>query len=116
MGYAFARDDSGNYFFIDRAREPEDNQDFRLYLGTKGKMQPFAVTDHIDDATSEVFVVPGGRLKHSMERAREAEWTAQGGQKSSLSWLPIEDQAPFVYTDLGAYAGERLGTLCDERR
>jgi hypothetical protein len=28
--------------------------------------------------------------------------------------LPIEDNAPLIYGDLGAYTGVRLGTPCDD--
>jgi len=114
QGHAFARDDAGTYFYVDRAREPEDTDDYRLYLGAKGKLQAYQVTDHISDDAAEIFVSPAGRLKHSRVRPGEAEWVPQGGQPAvSLSWTSIEQQARFVYTDLGVYAGERLGTACD---
>src|SRR5262249_14516289 len=40
QGYALARDDAGTYFYVDRAREPEDNKDFRVFRGKKGALKP----------------------------------------------------------------------------
>ena len=34
--------------------------------------------------------------------------------RTTLVPLPIEDNAQLVYTDLGAYTGQRLGTPCDD--
>jgi hypothetical protein len=43
-----------------------------------------------------------------------------GGKKPAASaegmgaGQPIEDNRVFIYTDLGVYAGQRLGTPCDD--
>ena len=110
--HAIARDDEGNFFYVDRAREPEDNKDFRLYLGTKGKMRGVKVDDAILDEAGEVFFSGVGRLKMKRRPQLEAEFVV-GALRTSLNWLDVSRNAAFAYGELGAYAGEQLGTPCD---
>ncbi|MBI5544305.1 MAG: hypothetical protein HY901_10475 [Deltaproteobacteria bacterium] len=111
--WGLARDDAGNYFFVDKAREPEGNSDYRFYAGTKGKMQGYEVTDHIEDSAAQIWITPAGRLKHPLNSKNEAEWIV-GSQRTALSWVAIDNDIPkMIYTALGPYSGERLGTPCD---
>lgn len=111
--YALARDDEGTYFYVDRAREPDGNQDFHLFIGTQGEMvgQPAKVLASDDEG--DVFGTPEGKLRLAHQR-QEAEWI-QGTIRRKLRYLPVEDNAKLIYTSLGAYKGERLGTPCDGR-
>jgi TolB-like protein len=109
--FALARDDDGNYFFVDRAREPDDNRDFRVFIGTRGKMRPLEVRDAIVDDAGQVFATEAGRLKYRAAK-QEAAW-AMGSLETPLVWLDLEGQVRFAYGELGVYAGEQLGTACD---
>ncbi len=110
--HALARDDEGNYYFVDRAREPEGNKDFRLFIGTKGKMRAIKVEDAIVDEAGEIFFTSLGRLKMKRGAQTEAEFVV-GALRTSLVWLAVDRNAAFAYGELGAYAGEVLGTACD---
>jgi len=115
QGSAIARDDEGHYFYVDEARDAVNGErDFHFYMGTKGKMQGYEVTDHISDSAAEIFVTPAGRLKRKLDtgEGKLGEWVV-GQQKAPVSWLALDGQAQFVYTALGVYAGEKLGQPCD---
>ncbi|MGI5865326.1 MAG: hypothetical protein ACOX6T_25175 [Myxococcales bacterium] len=110
--HALARDDEGNYYFVDRLREPENSKDFRLFVGTKGKMRAVKVEDAIIDEAGEIFFTSLGRLKMKRGPQTEAEF-AVGALRTPLVWLEVERNAAFAYGELGAYAGEQLGNACD---
>lgn len=110
---AIARDDDGNYWFIDNAREPRDATAFRMFFGRRGKVKQLEVDDYLGDGGGEVWITPNGKLKLD-RRARTAEWIEKQA-RTPLVYLDIEDQVAFVYGALGAYRGEQLGTACDGR-
>lgn len=112
-GIALARDDSGSYYFVDRLREPDDTRDYRLYVGPRGKPQGMEVRDALIDESGQLFITAAGRLKFSQKDGRPvAEWL-QGDKRTELTAVDLDAQARFVYTEFGAYAGEKLGTACD---
>ncbi len=112
--HAIARDDSGNWFYVDRAREPEDSSDYRLYVGPRGKVEVSEVSEAVYDEGGELYLTAAGKLRASRKENNksEAEWIA-GAIKTPLVWLHVEDKAQFIYSELGAYAGQKLGTPCD---
>lgn len=107
--FAMARTDDGTYFVVDRAREPDDSRDFRLWVGKKGALQHVKVDDALLEGDEQVFLTAAGRLKIA---AGIAEWTATGAAPLPLKWLEVEEQARFAYGELGVYA-EPLGTACE---
>ncbi len=113
MGFAIARDDAGTYYFVDRLREPDDTRDFRLYVGTRGKVRAIEIQDALLDDAGQVFITAAGRLKFSRGGATTTVEWLQGDKRAALSGIDLESQARFIYTELGAYAGEKLGTACD---
>jgi hypothetical protein len=44
---------------------------------------------------------------------KETVWIHHN-QRTPLSNLPVEDNHVLIYSDLGVYTGERLGTPCDD--
>jgi hypothetical protein len=106
--FAIARDDDMTYFVVDRAREPDDNKDFRLYVGKKGKLAPLSVDDVALESDETVLVTPQGKLR----LAGGAEWASTGASPLPLKALDLEDDARMAYTELGLY-DEPLGTPCD---
>jgi hypothetical protein len=108
-----ARDDTGRYFFVDQAREPRGNSDYRLFVGTRGRVRHLPLDDAIVDSSSSIFISAEGRLiLRSKGREQEAAW-AVGEVEKPLTVMSLYQQAPMVYTKLGAYAGQAFGTACD---
>ncbi|HTA20637.1 MAG TPA: hypothetical protein VK989_15195 [Polyangia bacterium] len=110
--FALARDDRGTYYYVDRQREPEDSLNFRLYAGPRGGVKPLKMVNVVSDSEGQIFSTKTGDLRLVLDR-REAAWV-KGKARTTLVPLPIEDNAPLIYGDLGAYAGQRLGTPCDD--
>ncbi len=110
--HALARDDEGTTFYVDQAREPDTNTDFRLFTGTQGKLVARVPDVLAADDEGVILGADGGKLRLSFQK-REAEWI-RGGQKTKLTWLEVEDNVQRIYSALGAYS-EPLGTLCDGR-
>ncbi len=110
--HALARDDEGTTFYVDRAREPANSNDFRVFIGSPGKFAASVPEVLAADSDGEIFGVAGGKLRLAHNKG-EAEWI-QGGQKMKLTWLPIESNAQNVYSRLGVY-NEPLRTPCDGR-
>ncbi|MEK7704453.1 MAG: hypothetical protein AAB426_05795, partial [Myxococcota bacterium] len=106
-----ARDDTGTYYFVDQALAPDGNTDYRLFVGTKGKVEYLPLSDVIKDDGSSLFVSDRGRLVVS-GGGSGAMWAVGDAQKT-LTMMNLYQQAPMIYTTLGAYRGERLATPCD---
>jgi hypothetical protein len=110
--FALARDDHGNYYYVDRQREPEESLNFRLYSGPRGALKPLKMVNVVSDSEGQIFSTKSGDLRLVLDR-KEAAWV-KGKARTTLVPLPIEDNAQLIYTDLGAYTGQRLGTPCDD--
>jgi hypothetical protein len=110
--YALARDHAGTYYFVDVGNRPGQEQSFRLYSGPRGALRPMAMTNVVSDSAGDVFTTRAGKLR--LVLAQGDSWWIAGQRETKLIWLPIEDNARMIYTDLGAYAGRRLGTPCDD--
>jgi hypothetical protein len=118
--YALARDDRGRYYYVDRPREPEDSKAFRLYKGEKGALVPLKMTNVVSDSEGDIFSTKSGQLRLLLPAqraddpgARDPMWV-RGRAKLRLTWVPIEMSGKLIYTELGVYAGQPLGTPCDD--
>lgn len=110
--HALARDNNGNYYYVDRARSPDNSKDFRVFRGPKGNVKLLKMTNIVSDSEGEIFITPAGKLKLILDK-RETSWSA-GKQTLKLTLLALEDNVAMIYNDLGVYAGEPLGTPCDD--
>jgi hypothetical protein len=110
--YALARDDQGNYFYVDKIREPEDSKSFRLYMGPKGKMATMKMTNVVSDSEGDMFATKTGQLRLILGK-NESTWV-HGKEKKKLLLVPVEDNGPMIYSELGVYTGQPLGTPCDD--
>jgi len=108
--YALARDDAGTYYYVDRSRE-EGSMEFRLFSGQRGAMKPLKMTNVVSDSEGDVFATRSGELRLVLDR-KESAWV-QKGKRQPLRSLPVEDNVQLIYSDLGAYTGQPLGTPCD---
>lgn len=112
QAYVLARDNDGVYFYIDRAREPENNKDFHVFRGPKGALKPQKMTNIVSDSEGEIFVTTAGKLKLIVNK-KKTTWSS-GTKTSELLPLPVDANRIMIYTELGVYPGEKLGTPCDD--
>ena len=110
--YALARDQKGVYYYVDRPREPADSKAFRLFAGPRGDLKPLKMTNVVSDSQGDIFSTKKGELRLILDKQRSL-WVA-GKAETELTSLPVEDNRVMIYTDLGVYAGQRLGTPCDD--
>ncbi|HEX7505539.1 MAG TPA: hypothetical protein VF550_02125 [Polyangia bacterium] len=110
--YSLSRDNKGNYYYVDRPREPENNKAFRLFAGTRGNLKLLKMTNVVSDSQGDIFTTKKGELRLVLDRKKPSWFT--GKAETELINLPLEDNRVMIYTDLGVYAGQRLGTPCDD--
>ena len=108
--YALARDESGNYYYVDRARE-EGQLDFRLWAGPRGQLKPLHMTNVVSDSEGDIFTTRSGELRLVLDK-KESFWV-KGKVRTPLHLLPLEENVRLIYSELGVYVGEPLGTPCD---
>src|SRR5262249_11383404 len=112
--YALARDDRGTYYYVDRGATPETKNNFRVYVGKKGGLKLQKMKDVASDSEGEVYSTATGDLRLITSRgAPESTWV-QGGRPTKLVALPVPNNLTLIYTTLGVYTGQRLGTPCDD--
>lgn len=112
QSYWLARDSKAHYYYVDRMREPEGNKSFRLFVGPKGSLKAQKMTKVVSNAKGDIFATKSGELRLVMSGA-EGAWV-KGKTKQALSIISIEDNHILLYSDLGVYTGEKLGTPCDD--
>lgn len=110
------RDDTGNYYLVDRLRTDDDNdrRDWRVFVGPRGKMKLAALKDVVDDDQGQIFATKDGSLR-LVSSTGETKWV-KGKTELKLTTVDLETfrNARMVYVDLGPYSGEKLGTPCDD--
>ena len=126
--HKLARDDKGTYYFVDCARDDGGRsqaceRDWRLYVGQRGKMKLQQMTNIVHDTEGEIFSTKTGELrlvltdeqKSPEAAARDSgmKWIA-GKASSALINVPVDVNGRMIYTELGIYDRERLGTPCDD--
>jgi hypothetical protein len=119
--HVVARDDRGTYYFVDReapaekgTATPSTYRDFRLFIGPRGKLKPMKMKNIVADGEGEIFSTKSGDLR-LITGKKEIFWVA-GKKRLPLTQLDLSDTANRIvaFTDLGVYAGQRLGTPCDD--
>ena len=108
--YGLARDDTGTYYYVDRRRE-EGSMEFRLFSGPRGSMKPLKMVNVVSDSEGDIFSTRSGELRLVLDK-KESAWI-QKGKRSDLKSLPVEENVALIYSDLGVYTGQPLGTPCD---
>ncbi len=119
-GYLFARDDGTTYIFVDRARDPEQNTEYKLFVGKRGAMKEQRILDMAADEVGDVLVTAAGTLRTTLvlrNRVRTidtATWTpAKAKQPSPTPLIMVPLGSKMIFGDLGVYTGKPLGTPCD---
>ncbi len=112
FAYSLARDNTGRYYYVDNVREPDHAKNFRLWAGMKGAMKPQKMTNVVSDSEGDIFSTKTGSLRLILDK-HETTWV-QNEKKVKLVFLEPSDNHVMIYTDLGVYTGEPLGTPCDD--
>lgn len=110
QAYALARDDRGNYYYVDRLREVHGGKGFRLWFGPKGAMKRLKMTNIVSDSEGDIFATRRGELRFILSK-NTSTWV-QGKQRKQLVNVPVVDNVRLIYGELGVYLGD-LGTPCD---
>jgi hypothetical protein len=110
--YALARDNRAIYYYVDRGIQPGTEKSFHLYRGPKGALKLQKMTDVASDSEGEIFATRTGSLRLVLGR-KEGNWL-EGDKSTALTLVPVEQNLQMIYNELGVYAGQRLGTPCDD--
>lgn len=108
---ALARDDAGNYYFVDRLRDDYGGKAHRIFAGPKGGLKELPMVNVVSDSVGEIYATKRGELRFVTSNS-SATWI-KGAAKTALTIIPVEDNVGLIYGDLGVYEGT-LGTPCDE--
>lgn len=121
---ALARDDNGTYYLVDVGRDEDADhmspapRDFRLYVGPRGGVKQVQITNLVADSEGNIFKTKSGDFRFITGKGgpsgekNEAKWVS-GAKTTPLVWVPILDNVPLIYNELGQYVGKKLGTPCD---
>lgn len=121
QAYALARSSAGVYYYVDHnyidrrsadAGDKTSGRNFRLFIGPKGNLKLQKMTNIVSDSEGDVFSTKTGSMRLVIGK-KEPSWIEKGKSKTLLP-VPIDENLPMIYTELGVYAGERLGTPCDD--
>ncbi len=108
---ALARDDAGNYYYVDRMRDDFGGKAHRIFAGPKGGLKELPMTNVVSDSVGEIYATKRGELRF-ITSSSSATWI-KGATKTNLTIIPVEDNIKLIYSDLGVYDGS-LGTPCDD--
>ncbi len=121
QAYALARNSAGVYYYVDhnyidrRASDADaklSGRNFRLFIGPKGNLKLQKMTNIVSDSEGDVFSTKTGSMRLVIGK-KEPTWIEKGKTKALLP-VPVDENLSMIYTELGVYAGERLGTPCDD--
>ncbi|MEM6532700.1 MAG: hypothetical protein AAF654_08745 [Myxococcota bacterium] len=112
-----ARDNRGIYYYVDRIRDQEKRtgevEDFRLFIGRKGRIAHVPLDDAIVDQAGAVFLTAKGRLVVERQNDQKVIRWFLGEAETPLVDVDLWSAASMVYRRLGAYGDQPLGTACD---
>ena len=113
--YALLRDQQGRYYLVERGFLPAEERNFRVSIGPKGSLQPQKMTDIVSDSEGEIFSTKKGELRLVLDKAAPSTWIENNQKKLELRAVPVSENLPLIYNELGVYTGARLGTPCDDQ-
>jgi hypothetical protein len=127
--HKLARDDKGTYYFVDCAQDETRRdcaRDWRLYVGPRGKLKLQQMTNIVSDSVGQIFSTRGGELRLVLNedaapsgegvverKDKEMKWVS-GKEVTPLINVPVDGNLRMIFTDLGVYDREKLGTPCDD--
>jgi hypothetical protein len=111
--HALFRDENGNYYYVDRGFLAAEEKRFRLFRGPKGSLKELKMTNVLSDSEGEIFSTRTGSLRLIIDKSKPTVWIERG-KATTLREVPVAENLPLIYNELGVYVGERLGTPCDD--
>lgn len=111
QAHALARDDAGNYYYVDRMRDEWGGKAHRIFVGPKGGLKEMPMVNVVSDSVGEIYATRRGELRFITSND-SAQWI-KGPSKKALTRVPVEDNVGLIYGELGVYDGS-LGTPCDD--
>ncbi|HEX8704194.1 MAG TPA: hypothetical protein VF815_35505 [Myxococcaceae bacterium] len=113
--YALLRDTKGLYYLVERGFHPEDEKSFRVHVGPKGSLKLQQMKDIVSDSEGQIFSTKKGELRLVVDKGQSPVWIEGTKKKVELRPVPIVENLPLIYNELGVYTGARLGTPCDDQ-
>ncbi len=110
--HALARDSQARYYYVDHGDTPLTDKAYHLFVGPKGALKRQKMSNVVSDSEGDLFATPGGKLRLILSR-QESTWI-EPGQSRKLVWVPVDENQPLIYNELGVYVGEKQGTPCDD--
>ena len=71
------------------------------------------MTNVVCDSEGDIFSTKTGDAAAGARSSNETPGSRARSARRSVN-LPVEDNHILIYTDLGVYTGQRLGTPCDD--
>jgi hypothetical protein len=112
--YALLRDAQGNYYLVERGLQPGTEKSFRVYMGPKGRLKKQEMKDLVSDSEGEIFSTKKGELRLVVDRSSAPVWIEKK-RKVELRAVPVGENLPMIYNELGVYTTARLGNPCDDQ-
>ncbi|WP_224372517.1 hypothetical protein [Hyalangium versicolor] len=113
--YALLRDTTGKYYLVERGFAPGDEKHFRVHVGPKGALKLQEMKDIVSDSEGEIFSTKKGDLRLVVDKDVAPTWIEGAKKKVELRVVPLTENLPMIYNELGVYSGARLGTPCDDQ-
>ncbi|MEM9493227.1 MAG: hypothetical protein AAGC55_29020 [Myxococcota bacterium] len=111
QAYTLARDDRGNYYYVDRLRDAYGGKGFRLWVGPRGNMKRMQMTNIVSDSEGDIFATKRGELRFITSKD-EMTWV-RGKRRRALVKVPVSRNVKLIYAELGVYLQD-LYTPCDD--
>jgi hypothetical protein len=111
---ALARDDHGIYYFVDKFDPLNGGKGYRVFKGPRGALKLTRLVDIVNDSDGQIFATTKGKLRLVINKGRDmdARWI-EGRKERSLTNLSLEKNRELIYGDLGVYAEDQYGSICD---
>jgi hypothetical protein len=113
--YALLRDSRGTYYYVDRGFQPTESKSFRVFIGPRGDLKQQKMTNVVSDSEGEIFSTKKGDLRLVLDRQLSPMWIDAAKKTVELRGVPVSENLPLIYNELGVYTGARLGTPCDDQ-
>lgn len=110
--HALARDEAGNYYYVDRGNTEATRRDFRVYRGRPGRMERVEMRDVVSDSEGDIFSTARGNLRLMFD-SPDAQWM-DGSRRRALRQMPVHENYRLITSDLGIYRGQRFELPCDD--
>lgn len=112
--YFLARDSRGTYYYVDRYRKELGGKRFRVFIGRRGQTKLSKLRGLVEDTEGTVFSTENGELRLVVSAGSASGTWHQQNKQTALTTVSIPDNMRLIYDELGVYAGEDLGHLCDQ--